>query len=170
MSYLLLLLLTSSSLLSGVSTGSPRSTNISDSKSGTDLNVPPVDCEILPDIQHGEIIYNRSNTFSIATYSCDEGYVLDWTPALTCDYNGSWSHQPPSCTSYYSLLSLLPKISPTNIACKSYGCWAGTIMNTQLWGAALVCLFEKVNTFNDNSISLNQAQLLSESKKSVLFL
>ena len=40
---------------------------------------------------------NGSDVFSIATYTCNEGFGLTGVSSRVCQTNGVWSDSPPVC-------------------------------------------------------------------------
>ena len=58
-----------------------------------------LDCGILSDPVNGYIQYNNGTTFrSVATYGCDQGYMLTAPPNVECDSTGQWNlSSPPTC-------------------------------------------------------------------------
>ena len=61
--------------------------------------IADVDCGGL-DIINGYISYSTGTTYnSVATYSCDTGYELQGGQTRTCQNNGTWSGDMPSCQS-----------------------------------------------------------------------
>ena len=66
-------------------------------------------CSLLPNIQFGNVIYSDATrgVNTTATFSCDNGLVLDGSSVRTCttgqSANGSWTGSQPSCERKYSL-------------------------------------------------------------------
>ena len=58
-----------------------------------------VDCGNLMNVTNGEVDFSTTYGGSVATYSCNEGYVLCGSENRTCQPNGSWSGSPPECIS-----------------------------------------------------------------------
>ena len=58
-----------------------------------------VDCLNLTDPSNGQVLLSTTTFRSIATYSCEEGYILIGIPMRECQSNGSWSEEEPSCES-----------------------------------------------------------------------
>ena len=54
-------------------------------------------CGALPVPVHGEKNVSRSNVGGVASFSCDDWYILHGEPELVCEENGQWSHEVPSC-------------------------------------------------------------------------
>ena len=57
------------------------------------------DCGDLMNVANGEVDFTTTYDGSVATYSCNEGYVLCGSENRTCLLNGSWSGSPPECIS-----------------------------------------------------------------------
>ena len=57
-----------------------------------------VDCGSLPDPANGIVNTLGGTTFeSLATYRCNEGYVLSYPTSRTCLSSGLWSGAEPRC-------------------------------------------------------------------------
>ena len=57
-----------------------------------------VDCGSLSDPANGSVTILGGTTFeSVATFSCDEGFVLSSTATGTCLSSGRWSFMAPTC-------------------------------------------------------------------------
>ncbi|XP_065903790.1 adhesion G-protein coupled receptor V1-like [Dysidea avara] len=56
-----------------------------------------VECPNLPKPDNGQVHFTTTYGGSIATYSCDERYVLYRSENRTCQSNGSWSGPAPEC-------------------------------------------------------------------------
>ena len=56
-----------------------------------------VDCGDLMEPANGEVDFTTTYGGSVATYSCNEGYVLCGSENRTCQSSGSWSGSPPEC-------------------------------------------------------------------------
>jgi len=50
-------------------------------------------------VTNGAVDFTTTYGGSVATYSCNEGYVLCGSKNRTCQSNGSWSGLPPECIS-----------------------------------------------------------------------
>ena len=63
-----------------------------------------VDCGLLPNITNGMVIYNtqgQDQTLlgATVTYSCNTGYTLSENSMRTCQADGTWSGNNPTCNS-----------------------------------------------------------------------
>ena len=56
-----------------------------------------VDCLNLTSPSNGEVSLNTTTFESVATYTCEEGYLLGGFPVRECQANGSWSEEEPFC-------------------------------------------------------------------------
>ena len=65
---------------------------------------PPavVDCGVLSDPTHGKVKVLGTEFNSLATYSCNGGYVLTGRKIRVCLETAHWSDTAPVCTSEYS--------------------------------------------------------------------
>ena len=54
-------------------------------------------CPALDNITNGHVLVSGHTPDSNATYSCVIGYVLNGTSSRTCQENGEWSGQEPTC-------------------------------------------------------------------------
>ena len=58
------------------------------------------DCGPLNDPDNGQVDTSSGTTFeSIATYTCDTGYLLVGSPSRVCGPDSVWSSSEPYCTS-----------------------------------------------------------------------
>lgn len=58
-----------------------------------------ITCNTLPGISNGMFALSNGFTYpTVATYSCNPGYVLSSTNPRSCFYDGSWTNSPVSCT------------------------------------------------------------------------
>ncbi|XP_078664090.1 E-selectin-like [Branchiostoma floridae x Branchiostoma belcheri] len=69
---------------------------------GTWSGIPPtctaIQCPMLTGPANGMVIYPGSNFFGdVVTFSCDTGYSLVGTSMLTCQADGTWSGDRPTC-------------------------------------------------------------------------
>ena len=58
-------------------------------------------CTKLSDPVNGNV--DISAIGSVATYSCNDGYVLSGSDTRTCESNGEWSGSPPTCEGTHSV-------------------------------------------------------------------
>ena len=56
-----------------------------------------VDCGSLEDPDNGQVEFSNTTFESTANYTCDLGYSLNGNWTRTCEANGEWSGNPPSC-------------------------------------------------------------------------
>ncbi len=56
-----------------------------------------VTCPVLASPTNGALSTPNLNYLTIATYSCDTGYVLTGSAARTCQATGVWSGVAPTC-------------------------------------------------------------------------
>ena len=56
----------------------------------------PTDGVIL-DPENGQVSVGEITFSSIATYTCDDGFVLTGTSTRTCRDDGTWSDESPTC-------------------------------------------------------------------------
>ena len=59
--------------------------------------LPNVDCGGLTNPENGAVSLSGTTYNSVATYSCDSGYVLMGDDMRTCLDTGSWSGSAPTC-------------------------------------------------------------------------
>ena len=66
------------------------------------ISVPS--CEALQDLANGDISYNESNVESVrypvstmATFTCDYGYILNGSDSSICQDSLNWDQQTPTC-------------------------------------------------------------------------
>ena len=60
-------------------------------------------CPELSGIPNGFVNFASRKPGAKANYSCMEGYNLNGTKTRTCNSNGTWSDQEPTCESKSSL-------------------------------------------------------------------
>ena len=58
-----------------------------------------VDCLNLTSPSNGQVSLTTTTFGSVATYSCEEGYLLEGFPMRECQANGNWSEEEPVCAS-----------------------------------------------------------------------
>ena len=56
-----------------------------------------VDCCSLPNPINGRVQFPDTTVGSVANYSCFFGYTLNGTSTRTCEADGEWSGDPPTC-------------------------------------------------------------------------
>ena len=56
-----------------------------------------VDCGSLEDPDNGQVDFSNTTFESTANYTCDLGHNLNGNSTCTCEANGEWSGDPPSC-------------------------------------------------------------------------
>ena len=57
-----------------------------------------MDCGNLTDPANGQVNHTTETTFGqAATYSCDPGYILVGDSTRTCQTDGMWSGNDPTC-------------------------------------------------------------------------
>ena len=56
-----------------------------------------MDCGDLDEPENGEVSLTGTTLGSKATYSCDDGYVLEGESRRDCQSNGKWSGKAPTC-------------------------------------------------------------------------
>ena len=71
------------------------SISIAGSGSGSGSGVG--DCCSLPNPVNGQVEFNDARVGSVANYSCNVGYTLNGTSTRTCEADGEWSGDPPTC-------------------------------------------------------------------------
>ncbi len=54
-------------------------------------------CVVPDNITNGLVLFDSTYFESVASYKCNHGYVLDGPVNRTCQDNGMWSRQEPSC-------------------------------------------------------------------------
>ena len=63
-----------------------------------------VSCDALTDPANGQVSHSNITTFGqTATYSCDTGYNLVGSSTRTCQADGMWSENAPTCNSESNL-------------------------------------------------------------------
>ena len=60
-----------------------------------------VDCGHPGDITNGKVDVSESTLGEWISYSCDEGYFLNGPYLRTCQSNGTWSGNKPTCEGEY---------------------------------------------------------------------
>lgn len=110
----------------------------------TPADASHIDCGALFEIQHGRINYNKTSAYSLAIYTCDEGFEIVGSSIRNCEPNGSWSYETPVCIIPQDAASVGGiVISPTNIALT---CLAGVIFIGNVLVISL-CLVESSRVY-----------------------
>ncbi len=60
-----------------------------------------VDCGELSAPDNGGVLQSGTGLGAIATYSCRDGFNRIGTSSRTCQANGQWSGEEPTCSSMY---------------------------------------------------------------------
>ena len=55
------------------------------------------ECSTLQDPDHGSVTFDSLEYQSVATYSCDKGFVLSGQEQGTCQASGKWTALAPTC-------------------------------------------------------------------------
>ena len=64
-----------------------------------------VNCGTLPEVSHGSFsLSSGTGHDSVATYSCDTGYVLEGSSTRQCQANEGWSGVQPICKRVFTLI------------------------------------------------------------------
>ena len=58
---------------------------------------PAVECPALQNPANGRVNFSSTTFGSIATYECNDGYVLAGDLQRTCQDNNQWSGSEPQC-------------------------------------------------------------------------
>ena len=70
--------------------------------------VAEAECDILHDPTNGNVTTSMGTSFeSLATYTCNDGYVLSHTGKRVCLSSGEWSDAAPTCLSVGELYMCL---------------------------------------------------------------
>ena len=70
-----------------------------------------MDCLGLTDPSNGQVFLATTILGSVATYTCEDGYMLMGIAMRECLASGSWSQQEPVCESKLPMwLNFCPKI------------------------------------------------------------
>ena len=65
-------------------------------------------CLELPNPENGLVTITGTDIGDLATYSCNEGFVLEGDATRTCGQPGFWSGAEPICKCMYSLIPVPP--------------------------------------------------------------
>lgn len=77
----------------------PHSLPLSFSLPSFSISHTAVDCGDLPQIAFGRVTFTTTTFRSQASYTCQEGYVLMGNFIRTCQNDGTWSGEDPTCQS-----------------------------------------------------------------------
>ena len=66
-----------------------------------------VTCPALPDPLNGMVNDDDLSFDSIATYSCDVGFMIEGNSTQTCGTDGNWTGSPPLCVRKLKMCSIL---------------------------------------------------------------
>ena len=80
-------------------------------------------CVTCPELSHpenGQVMWTGLTPGSTATYTCDVGFELNGAQTRTCQSDGTWSDDPPTCDRKYlcsntALNKFLEKLSIVGI-------------------------------------------------------
>ena len=93
--------------------------HVSPSWWSTGISLEPRECLLLEDPENGRVnVSDGAVSGAVATYTCDEGFVLDGPDSRRCDNEGMWSGSQPECKgqSTEKFPPLPDGIEPTSIA------------------------------------------------------
>ncbi len=65
---------------------------------GDGATCSPIDCGPLGAPDDGSVDASETTLGGVATYSCDEGFVVAGEPTRTCQPDGTWSGDEPTCS------------------------------------------------------------------------
>lgn len=65
-----------------------------------------VNCGLLDPPKDGRVSFTSTSYTAVAVYVCFPGYRLEGVEERTCQANGEWSDEEPSCESEHSLITL----------------------------------------------------------------
>ena len=65
-----------------------------------------VDCGELDDPDNGQVSLDETTFESIATYTCDPGFILTGNTVRICQENGNWSDSEPTCDGHLTITLL----------------------------------------------------------------
>ena len=70
------------------------------------IHLHAVECSYLPNPANGVVTQMGTSPGSLATYTCNGGFVVVGTATLVCQADGQWSGDAPTCTAseFYSKL------------------------------------------------------------------
>ena len=70
-----------------------------------------IDCGGLRDPLYGRVDLDGTTLGSLATYSCNDGFVLEGDQMRKCQSDGQWSGREPVCKSKHTLCNYDAKIN-----------------------------------------------------------
>ena len=65
--------------------------------SGSDPECVPLVCDAPPNVENGYVVGTNFSFMATVTFICDEGYRLSANEVLTCNEDGYWSENVPTC-------------------------------------------------------------------------
>ena len=68
--------------------------------------IAAVDCGSLTNPLNGELNLTTTTFMSTSTYSCNAGYNLFGKGTRTCQANGTWSDNVPTCERKYTIFQI----------------------------------------------------------------
>ena len=68
--------------------------------------VEVIDCGSLDDPTNGQVSLDETTVGSIATYTCDPGFMLIGNMERTCQENGEWSGNEPTCEGHLATVTI----------------------------------------------------------------
>lgn len=77
-------------------------------------------CSRLSQPANGQVVWESTDFNSVATYSCNDGYMLNGVSEHVCQASGFWSDRPPYCSQTPLIPTFVTHVSdslpqPTNI-------------------------------------------------------
>ena len=74
-------------------------------------------CAELTDPANGNVdVTDGTNTGSVATYSCDDGYTLSGSETRTCEEGGLWSGDAPVCEGKVVVVQCIHEIKIVSVS------------------------------------------------------
>ncbi|XP_064397056.1 sushi, von Willebrand factor type A, EGF and pentraxin domain-containing protein 1-like isoform X3 [Halichondria panicea] len=65
--------------------------------SGSSTTCRLANCGLLPSLSNGEVSFSTTTFNSVASYTCDLGYILIGATSCTCQLDEQWSGDAPTC-------------------------------------------------------------------------
>ena len=96
-------------------------------------------CGLLPSLSNGEVSFSTTTFNSVASYTCDLGYILIGATSCTCQLDEQWSGDAPTCDGEISL----------------YSFGHLSFMNWYIWRNKFSCLCHNNNLLSLLMISIN---------------